>query len=400
MNMLGRSGSIRRIASLLVLVALVVAGVLAYRASVSDGRAWRRSIHDADYAARVVAWNRLRRDGEIRGLDRVGTIREVFATLTDPSADTRAMAVSSLASLKVEPRDALPRITPLLNDLDESVRVEAARAIGDVVRRGEPGRDEALAGVATALKDPSSLVRAAGLASLGHVINEGGRSMDPLRSGQTDDPALELAADRLKDDDVAVRIEAACVLACNDKGAEAVPMLIAFLKSQPSDQPPGRAADRAFLALTVLAIQSDEAAAYLGSQIGEKREGHPDRPRDALAWAARQSGEARARVKRVADTLVDPGNPSLRHNAGLLLHEIGSNQPALPILVEALDDDSPEIRVRAVEALVDLGGTNPEVVAALETARDHEDREVRQRAIAALEEFELEEIIRGLESMP
>ena len=80
----------------------------------------------------------------------------------------------------------------------------------------------------------------------------------------------------------------------------------------------------------VLAVHDDPAADYLGSAMSEAREGYPDRPKDALVWGARQSGDARARVRRVAGGLLNPENPKLRRQAGLLLHEIGSDQAGLP----------------------------------------------------------------------
>ena len=92
-------------------------------------------------------------------------------------------------------------------------------------------------------------------------------------------------------------------------------------------------------------------AAVGGGQMSEPREGYPERPRDALAWAAKQSPEARLRVKRLASGKLDPANPSLRHHAGLLLHQIGSDQAALPVQI-AYDCDG-GLRVRRGAAVHD-----------------------------------------------
>jgi HEAT repeat protein len=288
----------------------------------------------------------------------------------------------------------------MLTDPDVEIRARAVASIGDVFARGGPGREKAVSAIATALKDSDATVRTAGLSALGQVVYNTGKAVDPLRSGQADDPTLELAIDRLKDADIAVRIEAAFVLACNDRGVEAVPMLEAYLRSQPATEPPTHAADRAFLAMMVLAIQSDQAAAFLSTQMAEPREGYPERPREALAWAAKQSPEARLRVKRLASGLLDPANPSLRHNAGILLHQIGSDQPALPVLIEALNDPSVEIRIIAVEALADIEEIDPTILSALQAATFDSNIIVRERAAAALEAIEWAEILSEIEGTP
>ncbi len=387
---------LRRV-TLIGLAALVVLGLLAYRDHSSPSRTWRRTIHNPDHSVRVDAWMRLQRDGEIRGLDRAETSREVFASLDDPDLETRLLAVSALAAIDADPLLAIPKLARMLNDPDVEVRARAASAVGDAFRRGGPGRDEAIGAISTAIKDPVATVRAAALSALGRVLYDSGQAVDPLRSGRPDDPALGLAVDRLADVDIKVRVEAACVLACNDRGAEAVPMLTDYLRSQPASEPPTHAADRAFLAMMVLAINSNEAAGFLGSQMAEAREGCPERPRDALAWAARQSPEARLRVKRLATAILDPANPSLRNNAGLLLHQIGSDQPAFPVLIEALGDPSIDIRIAAVEALADIGGNDPALLSALETAAKDSNREVRDRASAALEAIQWAEILSEIE---
>ncbi len=390
---------IRR-AAVVGLACLVVAGLLVYRDYSSPRRAWQRTIRNPDRAVRVDAWTRLQRDGEIRGLSRTETASEVLASLDDPDPETRVLAVSALPSVDADPISAIARLAAKSTDPEVEVRAKAASAIGGTFRRNGPGRDEAIAAIAAALKDPEPTVRVAALSSLGQVLYDSGNAVDPLRSGRADDPALGLATERLKDVDLAVRVEAACVLACNDRGVEAVPMLADYLKAQPPAEPPTHEADRAFLAMMVLAIHSDQAAAFLADQMAETREGSPERPRDALTWAARQHPEARARVKRVATRMLDPANPSLRHNAGLLLHSIGSDQAALPVLIEALADPSADIRLAAVEGLADIGGIDPSIVAALDSATDDANKMVRERAAAALEAIEWAEILAEMEGVP
>jgi HEAT repeat protein len=389
-----------RLGTMLGLIALIAAGYGSWRAYRSPERAWRRAIHSPDKATRKAHWSRLQREHEVDGLDREGTVREVLASMNDPDPETRLWSVSSVGSIEADPLVAIPRVAERLGDGDLSVRVKAASVLGELVKHGGPGRDEAVFALSKALKDPEPIVRRAAVGSIGQVVYEGGPGGDPLRSGRPDDPALDLVAARLGDDDLAVKVEAARVLASNDRGGEAVPMLIAYLREQPKPAPLGYLADRAMLALMVLAIHSDEAAAFLASELAVDREGYPDRPRDALTWAARQTPEARARVRRLAGEALKSREPAVRHNAALLMHDIGSGKAALPELIAALGDPSVDTRIRAVEALADLGDIDPTIVPALELAAADKNVEVRERARGALEEFEFEEMLETLEGVP
>lgn len=172
-----------------------------------------------------------------------------------------------------------------------------------------------------------------------------------------------------------------------------MPKLAALVREQPLQAPLPYLADRAFLVLMALAIHSEEAVAFFIAEMAVDREGYPDRPRDALAWAAKKSPDARARVRHLAGKLLETDKPSIRHNAGLLLHEIGSDQAALPVLIEALKDVAVDIRIRAVEALADIGSLDPRVVPALESAGTDSSREVRDHAAAAIEQIEWAEIL-------
>ena len=378
---------------LLAIVALQVLGYLAWREYAGPRRTWQRASRSPDRTARVDAWAHLQRDRMIDGLDRPGTIREVFASLDDPDPEIRLLAVSTVPSIDAEPPVAIARVAGKLGDPDLSVRSKAAAALGEVVKRGEPGRDEAIAALTLALKDANPAVRKAAVGALGQVVHETGGAADPIRSGRSDDPALDLVADRLQDEDPGVQVEAAYVLACNDRGSEAVPMLTARIRQQPANAPLGYLADRAFLALMVLAVHSDQAAAFFADEMTAKREDYPDRPRDALAWAARQDPLARARVKRLATKALKSENPALRHNAALLLHEIGWGESALSELIAALGAPTVDTRIRAVEALADLGDIDPMVIPALQVATSDSNPDVREHARGALEAIEWDKLM-------
>ncbi len=378
-----------RLLVLLALVALIGAGLWAWRDHRDPVRAWGRAVHSPDPATRAGAWSGLREDGLIPGLDREATLKQVFALLDDPDADIRGAAVSALPTLGPGPDPAIPRLADRLRDDNRKVRVRAAAALGEVVRRGRPGRERAVEALAKGLDDPSPEVRAASVDALGVVVFRGGKADDPLRSGRKDDPALDRVAARLEDVDENVRIEAAYVLACNDRGDEAVPMLSKIVKEQPDAKPLAYPAERSLLALMVLAARSDAAAAFLVSELSRDRDGYPDRLRDCLLWDVRRSHESRERILKLAMSALESETPALRHNAALLLHRMGSGQTAAAQLVDALKDPSIEVRLRAIESLLDLGPVDPSIVPAIEAATEDPVEEVQFRAIGALQAFQL-----------
>lgn len=357
----------------------------------SPTRVWRRMIHDPSRLSK--AWMEVEREHVIDGLDAPATLVEVFFSLEDPDPAIRGWAIWCLPSLEADPLVVIPRLAGMLGDKDPAIRVKAAEALGQVFKRGKTGRDESLKALEIALKDADPKVRRAAIGSVGQVVYESGPSSDPLRSGQRDDPALGLVERCLDDSEVAVRIEAAFVLGCNDRGRESVPMLVRFLKSQPTDSPMSYEANRAFMALTILAVRSDEAVAFLFGELSVERESYPDRPRDALAWAARQSSEAHAAVRKRAREGMKAEDQNLDFQSAFLMHDIGQGIEALDMLIEAVQDESVEIRIRAVEAIADIGEADPRAMNALQQASNDPDIEVRGRALGALEAIAIEKMM-------
>jgi HEAT repeat protein len=123
--------------------------------------------------------------------------------------------------------------------------------------------------------------------------------------------------------------------------------------------------------------------------MGVAREGYPDRPRDALAWAARQSPEALSRVRRLALRGLRSEDAAYRHNCAILMGDIGLGLAALAELISALGDPSVEVRIRAVEAIADLGNADPTILPALKAAANDADPGVREHAFGAIDEIEL-----------
>jgi HEAT repeat protein len=379
-----------RVGTLLGLIALMAFGFWGFREYFSPLRVWRRAIHDPSRMAR--AWAEVVREHVIEGLDPPETLAEVVEALKDADPANRGLAVSTLPTLDADPVVVIDRLAGMLGDTETSVRIKTAEALGQVYKRGSTGRAEALGALEIALKDPDANLRKAALGSIGQVIFESGKSVDPLRSGQSDDPSLEMVARRLSDENIDVRVEAAFVLGCNDRGNEAVPMLVKFIREQPIDKPFNHVADRAFMALTILSIRSPAAVSFLAGELGVDRESYPDRPRDALAWAARQSSDAHLAVRKKARDGLKSKNPVIRFQSAFLMHDIGMGVEVIETLVEALQDEEIETRIRAIEAIADVGEADPRAMNALQAASNDPDLEIRARALSALEEIASEKM--------
>jgi HEAT repeat protein len=365
-------------------------GFLAFRDYFNPHRVWNRQIHDPDALSR--AWAGVEREHKIEGLDARETLAEIFRAMNDPDPAIRAFAIGCLPILEGEPVTVIAHLREKMADTDVDIRIKTAEALGQIFKREKPGRPEALASLELALKDSDPRVRRAAVGSIGQVVYESGRSSDPLRSGQKDDPALQMIAHALGDQDMAVRVEAAFVLGCNDRGEESVPMLVKFLKEQPAPAPLSYLANRAFMALTILAVRSKEAVAILTGEVSVERESYPDRPRDALAWAARQSPEAHLAVRKQAREGLHSEEPATRFQFAFLMHDIGMGVEVLDVLVEAIQDADLEVRIRAIEAIADIGEADPRAMAALQAASNDQDIEIRGRAMGALEEIELKKM--------
>jgi HEAT repeat protein len=379
-----------RLGTLLAIIAVMALVFWGFHEYFSPTRIWRRAIHDP--ASLPKAWAEVASEHVIEGLNPEATLREVFQAMDDPDPAIRGSAIGCVPSLDGDPRVVIDRLAGRLGDNDIAVRIKVAEALGQVFKRGKAGRAEALGALKIALKDPDAKVRKAAVGSVGQVVYEEGPSSDPLRSGQKDDPALGLVEARLDDADIAVRVEAAFVLGCNDRGSEAVPMLVKFLKEQRIDEPLSYVANRAFMALTILAVRSEAAVDFLAGEMAVERESYPDRPRDALAWAARQAPEAHIWVRKRAREALKSDDPVVRFHSAFLMFDIGLGVEALDTLTEALHDDSVEIRIRAVEAMAEIGESDVRAMNALQGAINDPDFEVRTRALGALEAIELEKM--------
>jgi HEAT repeat protein len=84
---------------------------------------------------------------------------------------------------------------------------------------------------------------------------------------------------------------------------------------------------------------------------------------------------------------------NLDFQSAFLMHDIGQGIEALDMLIEAVQDESVEIRIRAVEAIADIGEADPRAMNALQQASNDPDIEVRGRALGALEAIAIEKMM-------
>ena len=374
-----------------LLVAGTVSAVVAYRWYFDPVKVWRRSL--AVSTDQRALWAEVERERRIEGLDARQTAVEVLSAMSDTRPEVRILAASCAPALEIDPLVLIAHLTERVHDKESKVRAKAAEALGQVYKRGKPGRTESVAALREAMGDEDAQVRKVAIGSMGQVIFESGRGQEILRSGNVSDPALDLVEARLKSDaDQSVRVEAAFVLGCNDRGVEAVPFLTRLVEDQPRDQPPSHLVNRAFTTLSILAVRSQEAVDFLYAQLVEEREDYPDRPRDALAWAAREGSNAHAMVRKRARQGLKSDNPLLRVQSAFLLHDIGQGIEALDVLAEAVKQGPLESRIRAVEALTEIGEADDRAMEALHAATNDDDIEVRVRALGALEAIELQKM--------
>ena len=147
-------------------------------------------------------------------------------------------------------------------------------------------------------------------------------------------------------------------------------MLREAVHNWPPGKPLAYPADRALLALMALAVRSDGAAAALVDELAVDRDGYPGRVFDALAWVAQKGEEAHKRVRTLAAKALESDDADLRYAASLVMAQIGSGPSAVPVLIEAIKDQTADpgrerstaVRVAAIHALIDLATVDETVI--------------------------------------
>ena len=260
------------------------------------------------------------------------------------------------------------------------------------------GRDAAVPGLISVLKDESAAVRLASVQALEQL-------QDPR--------AIDALVDVMKgDSDARVREAAASALGSIDN-TRAVPGLISALGSERTaavrakiawalgeiDDP--RAIDALTAALKDQTAEVRHQAVWALGEIGSAEAVPALIPmlRDSDAELRKQAAEALGEIENVdaipaLSAATKDADANVREQAVWALGQI-ENVKALPALVAALSDDVVEVRRKAVEAIGDIDELHtapPGLIAALKDS----DAEVRQNAAQALGNLEDKAAVPGL----
>jgi HEAT repeat protein len=321
------------------------------------------------------------------------------ALLDDPAL--RFDAATALGGIAPAPRVALPRLFAALKDADPAFRARAAETIGRIgwarsfgqystvtVARGAVGP------LCESLKDPDPRVRAAAAIALGDIGPEAGVAATQIIE-MFHDPAAEvrLAAFRafhrnggesvenagkalplLKDADIRIRRAAFGVVSASALNNEGVRNTVISALEDQDEQ-----VKRIAFELLKQALRSAEPASAIAS--------------------SRATGDALRRCLSRRD------DSERRAAARLLAHFPSQAAETVPLLIERLDDDDPEMREAAARS---LGSFGPKAAAAvpplferlLESRRNLPDRlKVAGAAAASIIEIDpnsADEVIRRL----
>ena len=283
------------------------------------------------------------------------------AALGDPAADVRRRAVLAIGRAGGGSAEAVGALTPALRDADPTVRVAAARVLGQIapgrlasLRSGQPTAallDEARGGQGL-FPDPERVLALAG-------------------PGRAAVPALTAA---LRDPDPGVRWHAAAALMqLEGQGREAVPALLVAMNDEVWEV---RNASGRALEEVVTPADAPVLAAALGDDSSETRY-------HAARALARLGPGAAAALPALVAALRDP-DWEVRMEASWALAASGPRaRPALAALVANLADAEPQVRASAAWTIAAVGA-DAAAVEALRPALRDPDGEVRRAAAGAL----------------
>lgn len=310
----------------------------------------------------------------------MGAITRLIDALKNPESSTRAGAAEQLAAMGANARDAVPALIRALDDPSFIVQLWAVRALGAV---GAEARD-AVPRLSRAIDDDA--LRVFALIALGKIGPDAAAALDRIRqiaAGSKVDEVCEAAAMALyriegsaheativlqalitMGRDAKARMHAAADLGIIGE-AEAVPALIRALEDAA-----GGVRREAAGALGSIGIAAKPALPGLEKLLADKRD---DGARLAAAEALWRIDKKISGLSFLC-TLVQrtgtyrTGNPgelsgppqakdgAIRARAARAIGEMRERaRPAVPVLIEALDDPAPEeLKVAIAEALLKI----------------------------------------------
>jgi HEAT repeat protein len=309
---------------------------------------------DADWTLRRAAAERL---AQVDDPDR-RTVDAVRAALGDVDSRVRRAAAETLGAFGGNADRAAPDLVRRLDDDDESVVQAAARALGRI-GRDAPGASEALEGLLVRPSTETRLAAAEALARFGAAPGATRRALTAL----------------LADPDADVRRAASDAIGLLRKPPEGAS---AALVAQLADND---AAVRTAAASALGRIGEPAVAPLIAALSTSENPLHLQAMVDAFA----RIGETA--VSALIDALRDPARPLLaRQYAAKALARVDDRSGrTVQALEKRLHDDSPAVRIAAIEALGNLGtraaAATDDLVAIIDD-RD-EDVLVREYAISA-----------------
>jgi HEAT repeat protein/beta-lactamase regulating signal transducer with metallopeptidase domain len=260
------------------------------------------------------------------------------------------------------------------------------------------GRDAAVPGLISVLKDESAAVRLASVQALEQLQDP--RAIDALidvMKGDADARVREAAASALGNID-SPRAVPGLIAALGSERVGAVRAKIAWALGEIDDP---RAVDALSAAVKDQVNEVRQEAVWALGEIGSAEAVPALIPvlRDADAEIRKKAAEALGQIENAdaipaLSTATKDSDAGVREEAVAALGQI-ENVKALPALVAALNDDVVEVRRKAVEAIGDIDNLKtapPGLIAALKDA----DAEVRQNAAQALGNLEDKAAVPGL----
>jgi HEAT repeat protein len=312
------------------------------------------SLADTDWRERRDSAQTL---GQLGGGDKKA-VAALTATLDDSDSRVRRAAADALGEIGRTASRSIPRLVERFDDIDTSVIEAAARAVGSMGPRGS----RAVPDLTELLQHADARVRRAATESIGRIGRRASKSIGELGR-------------QLSDPDSAVRAAAARSLGQMESKASS--FSVQLLRLLNDDEPQVREA-----ASTALARIGKPA---VGPLIRSLRSGNPIFLQAAVETL---SNIGKAAVPQLVKSLHDErGQVLVRRYSAMALARIGSgDKRVIPGLTAALDDEVPDIRMSAAQALGDIG---PPAIGALRqliamSADQREELLVREYSIAAL----------------
>jgi HEAT repeat protein len=279
-----------------------------------------RILGDDDLLVRMEAEDALTRIGKL-------AVPALIIGLAEKKEEIRVRCAMILAWIGPDAAIALDALVKLMDDQEPSVRVQALIAIGQIADRRRIPLDRC----EKALRDKDSYVRAA--------------AVEVLALSEPSPKTLSLLQGALQDEAELVREKSLESLgSLGPKAKAATPRIRSIMKKR----------------LTTEGIAAAGALALI-------------EPKDEIA------------VKLLTDALVHEDDRDLRFLAAKLLGDAGpSAEGALPKLVDALKDEHPPVRYRAMIAIAQMGPLAKKELPALLTKLDDSDKSMRTLAACAI----------------